>query len=222
MKANFPAGFNVQYVSDNFEDLVGILLQGYRLVEFSSFCCGQMLRECVLSAELTIEILNSPHLNELFDAVQLQQFDIAAHAFVTLELLLTSHKKTVSECLLAQYDSFFEKWKLLLTSTNYVTKRQSLRMLGNLLLDRTNFEIMVRYIADEENLKLMMNLLRDRSDAIQLDAFQVFKVFVGNPHKTKPVSDILRKNHVKLRQFIAHTLKADPNDDEFSEDRQAV
>ena len=61
-------------------------------------------------------------------------------------------------------------------SENYVTKRQSLKLLGEILLDRANFNVMTRYIANESNLKMMMNLLRDKSKNIQFEAFHVFKV----------------------------------------------
>jgi calcium binding protein 39 len=67
-------------------------------------------------------------------------------------------------------------YKDLLHSPNYVTKRQSLKLLGEILLDRTNFNIMTRYISSEENLKDMMNLLKDKSKNIQFEAFHVFKV----------------------------------------------
>lgn len=64
----------------------------------------------------------------------------------------------------------------LIASNNYVTKRQSLKLLGEILLDRANYNIMTRYIASEANLKIMMNLLRDKSRNIQFEAFHVFKV----------------------------------------------
>ena len=67
-------------------------------------------------------------------------------------------------------------YKELLHSENYVTKRQSLKLLGEILLDRTNFNVMTRYISSEENLKDMMNLLKDKSKNIQFEAFHVFKV----------------------------------------------
>ena len=35
----------------------------------------------------------------------------------------------------------------LLNSENYVTRRQSLKLLGELLLDRANFSIMSKYVA---------------------------------------------------------------------------
>jgi calcium binding protein 39 len=71
---------------------------------------------------------------------------------------------------------FFASFTTLIISKNYVTKRQSLKLLGEILLDRANFNVMTRYIADELNLKMMMNLLKDKSKNIQFEAFHVFKV----------------------------------------------
>lgn len=79
-----------------------------------------------------------------------------------------------------------------------------LQLLGELLLDRANFNIMTRYISDSANLKLMMNLLRDKSKSIQFEAFHVFKVFVANPKKTKPIYDILHKNQDRLVAFLSN------------------
>ena len=87
-------------------------------------------------------------------------------------------------------------------STNYVTKRQSLKLLGEILLDRANFSVMTRYIANDANLKMMMNLLRDKSKNIQFEAFHVFKVFVANPKKPPQIEAILRRNKDKLLAFL--------------------
>jgi calcium binding protein 39 len=73
-------------------------------------------------------------------------------------------------------------------STNYVTKRQSLKLLGEILLDRANFNVMTRYIANEANLKMMMNLLRDKSKNIQFEAFHVFKASLAHPSLLSIVS----------------------------------
>lgn len=116
-----------------------------------------------------------------------------SHLFRSQETL-TRHKPMVAEYLEANYDrvrppslfdvpqlipqlaQFFSSYALLVQSSNYVTKRQSLKLLGEILLDRTNFKVMTRYIANEDNLKMMMNLLKDRSKNIQFEAFHVFKV----------------------------------------------
>jgi calcium binding protein 39 len=108
----------------------------------------------------------------------------------------------VAEYLDKNYDRFFNSFTTLIMSTNYVTKRQSLKLLGEILLDRANFSVMTRYIANDANLKMMMNLLRDRSKNIQFEAFHVFKVFVANPKKPPQIEAILRRNKDKLLVFL--------------------
>uniref|UniRef100_A0A915DEX6 Uncharacterized protein n=1 Tax=Ditylenchus dipsaci TaxID=166011 RepID=A0A915DEX6_9BILA len=44
------------------------------------------------------------------------------------------------------YDRFFTAYQKLLASENYVVRRQSLKLLGELLLDRHNFNVMTKYI----------------------------------------------------------------------------
>ena len=46
------------------------------------------------------------------------------------------------------YEKVFENYQKLLHSDNYVTRRQSLKLLGELLLDRHNFSVMTRYISN--------------------------------------------------------------------------
>jgi calcium binding protein 39 len=71
---------------------------------------------------------------------------------------------------------FFTMYTNLIQSSNYVTKRQSIKLLGEILLDRSNYNVMNQYISNEDNLKIMMNLLKDKSKNIQFEAFHVFKV----------------------------------------------
>jgi calcium binding protein 39 len=108
----------------------------------------------------------------------------------------------VAEYLDKNYDRFFNSFTTLILSTNYVTKRQSLKLLGEILLDRANFNVMTRYISNDANLKMMMNLLRDKSKNIQFEAFHVFKVFVANPKKPPQIEAILRRNKDKLLVFL--------------------
>lgn len=83
-----------------------------------------------------------------------------------------------AEFLETNYDKVFSHYQRLLNSENYVTRRQSLKLLGELLLDRHNFSIMTRYITNPDNLKLMMNMLKEKSRNIQFEAFHVFKVCI--------------------------------------------
>lgn len=107
-----------------------------------------------------------------------------------------------AEYLQQNYETFFAMFTQLLDSSNYVTRRQSLKLLGELLVDRAHYATMVRYVSSEENLKRTMNALRDRSKHIQLEAFHVFKVFVANPKKTPAVEAILRRNKERLITFL--------------------
>ena len=88
------------------------------------------------------------------------------------------------------------------TSDNYVLKRQSLKLLSEFLLERENFDIMMRYIGDANNLKEVMKVLRIQQANIQYEAFHVFKVFVANPEKKEEILRLLRSNRSKLCAFL--------------------
>uniref|UniRef100_A0A8D1WQ73 Calcium binding protein 39 like n=1 Tax=Sus scrofa TaxID=9823 RepID=A0A8D1WQ73_PIG len=181
--------------------------------------CGIMLRECIRHEPLAKIILFSNQFRDFFKYVELSTFDIASDAFATFKDLLTRHKVLVADFLEQNYDTIFEDYEKLLQSENYVTKRQSLKLLGELILDRHNFAIMTKYISKPENLKLMMNLLRDKSPNIQFEAFHVFKVFVASPHKTQPIVEILLKNQPKLIEFLSTFQKERTDDEQFTDEK---
>ena len=120
------------------------------------------------------------------------------------------------------YDSFIEIYtSKLIQSENYVTKRQSIKLLSDFLLDRVNLKIMTRYISDPENLKAIMQLLLDESESIKFEAFHVFKVFAANPHKSKPVLKLLIINKRNLTEFLNNFQSDQRQDDEnFHEERR--
>lgn len=55
--------------------------------------------------------------------------------------LLTRHKILCADFLEVNYNKVFNHYQRLLNSENYVTRRQSLKLLGELLLDRHNFTV---------------------------------------------------------------------------------
>ena len=119
------------------------------------------------------------------------------------------------------YDLVFKRLNGLLTSENYVTRRQSLKLLGEILHDRRNYEVMLKYVSEVENLKLLMCQLRDKSEKIQFEAFQVFKIFIAHPNKPKPIYDILCKNRDKILHFLENfSVQGKQMDDRnFNEDK---
>ncbi|XP_033637768.1 calcium-binding protein 39-like [Asterias rubens] len=200
------------------KEILFTLCRGYENQQIA-LNCGIMLRDSIRFVELAKIILNSDEFYKFFTYVEMSTFDIASDAFATFKELLTRHKILCAEFLEKNYDSVFEKYQKLLNSENYVTKRQSLKLLGELLLDRHNFTIMTKYISNPENLKLMMNMLRDTSRNIQFEAFHVFKVFVANPNKTPAILGILHKNQSKLVEFLSafHTDRTE--DEQFNDEK---
>uniref|UniRef100_A0A671Q908 Calcium-binding protein 39-like n=1 Tax=Sinocyclocheilus anshuiensis TaxID=1608454 RepID=A0A671Q908_9TELE len=188
------------------QNILFMLLKGYESPDIA-LNCGIMLRECIRHEPLAKITLCSEQFYDFFRYVEMSTFDIASDAFATFKVSVFVNVQ------------FFSEYEKLLHSENYVTKRQSLKLLGELLLDRHNFTIMTKYISKPENLKLMMNLLRDKSRNIQFEAFHVFKVFVANPNKTQPILDILLKNQTKLIEFLSKFQSDRTEDEQFSDEK---
>ncbi|KTW30440.1 uncharacterized protein T551_01723 [Pneumocystis jirovecii RU7] len=213
------------------EDTLFILVRGYQVPEIALHS-GLILRECFKHELLAKIVLWNSVFWEFFGYVESGTFDIASDAFQTFKELITRHKNISADFLQNNYDNFFQKYTDLLKSSNYVTKRQSIKvgilsillslimkLLGEILLGRSNFNIMTTYIQSSENLKLIMNLLRDRSRNIQFEAFHVFKVFVANPNKTKQVLNILMKNKDKLLIFLSNFHNDRKDDEQFNDEK---
>jgi calcium binding protein 39 len=83
----------------------------------------------------------------------------------------------VAGYLQTNFDAFFSKYNsMLVQSESYVTKRQSIKLLGEILLDRANYNVMTQYVDSGEHLKIIMKLLRDDRKMINYEGFHVFKV----------------------------------------------
>ena len=120
-----------------------------------AFPSGTIMRECLKYENVCKLVLLGPRFVEFFGFVQCPQFDVASDAFLTLKEVLTKHKAVVATFLENNYEEFFTHYDKLLHSENYVTKRQSLKLLGELLLDRANFNIMTKYISDVVTFNLL-------------------------------------------------------------------
>ena len=142
---------------------------------------GSVLRDALRVPHCAAAFLSDADLvGRLLGAVEAPNFEVASDAFATLRDLLTRHKETVAAVFLeARYDAFCTAFAALTSSPNYVTRRQSVRLLGEVLLDRAYSATLIRYVADEDHLKAAMVLLKDSSPAIQFEAFHVFKESVG-------------------------------------------
>lgn len=158
---------------------------------------------------------------------------------------LTRHKSLVTGYLATNFNLFFARFNnTLIQSDSYVTKRQSIKLLGELLLDRANYNVMMAYVESGENLKLCMRLLRDDRKMVQYEGFHVFKVclrssslpplpsdrwhaltrdatqvFVANPNKSVAVQRILINNRDRLLKFLPKFLEDRTDDDQFTDEK---
>jgi calcium binding protein 39 len=179
------------------------LVQGYSNAEIA-LTCGGMLRECLQKEPLCMQVARSEvMLQQLVDAVQLPNFDVATDAFSSFREVLTLHKTAqFAEWMFASYTPLFAHFAKLHRCENYVTRRLSMKLVGEILLDRNNFNVMSRYIEDRDHLRTVMKALADPSQAIAFEAFHVFKIFAANPKKTPEIKEILLRNQAKLCEFL--------------------
>jgi len=198
-------------------EILDLLFAGYN-DPLSALNCGTMIRGCIANEELAKVIIESDHLIKLFDFIEIPSFDVGTDAFTTFKELLTLHSMMTSKFLEENYDKFFQHFDRLLKSENYVTQRQSLKLLGELLLDKVNFNVMTRYISVSKNLKSMMTLLCSDKHSIQFETFHVFKIFVANPNKPDQILKILKKNKETLIEFLEQFQRGN-DDEQFSDEK---
>jgi calcium binding protein 39 len=90
---------------------------------------------------------------------------------------LLNNKPVTTGYVEMNFELFFTRFnESLIKSESYVTKRQSTKLLGEILLDRAYYRVMIAYVARWDNLKLCMTLLKDDQKMIQYEGFHVFKV----------------------------------------------
>jgi len=155
-----------------------------------------------------------------FDWIDKSSFEVSADAFDCFRLILTKHKQLVSQYINTNFDFFFDKYNnILVKSESYVTKRQSLKLLGEILLDRQFYEVMTRYVDSGNNLKLVMWQLKDERRMVQYEAFHVFKIFGANPNKSTEVQKFLIMNKQRLLKFLPKFLEDRTEDDQFNDEK---
>lgn len=210
----------VAKVAEKNGEILKTLVEGYENGDIA-LNCGHILRECIRHEELASLLLQTELFWTFFKLVEVSDFDVASDAFSTFKDCLVRHAAISARFIQANMDRFVASYNSLLRSPNYVTRRQSLKLLGELLLERTNFRIMTHYIGSASNLRLIMNLLLDNRKNIQFEAFHVFKIFVANPKKPPDVAQILARNKERMLDYLKDFL-SDRDDDQFQEDRQLV
>ncbi|KAL5219319.1 hypothetical protein ABZP36_020003 [Zizania latifolia] len=210
------------YLEEN-QDLLDVLMSGYDNMDIAIHY-SSILRDCIRHQVAARYVLESQHMKKFFHYIQYPDFNIASDAFKTFKELLTRHRSTAAEFFSKNYD-----W-----------------LLGDILVDKSNTEAMMRYVSSKDHLIILMNLLREQSKAIQVEAFRVFKVlsmvknllvyqtktehlvvciyvqlFTGNPKKPPEIVGILVTNKSKILRFLAD-FTMDKEDQQFEADKAQV
>ncbi|KAF2174160.1 hypothetical protein M409DRAFT_16428 [Zasmidium cellare ATCC 36951] len=224
-------------------EIVIALCKGYERRESAS-PCGGILKEALKwdavaavilydepsSDGKTIDIYNdvdvtAPASGEgvfwsFFTWIDKSSFEVSADAFDCFRLILTKHKQLVAQYITTNFDLFFSRYnEVLVKSESYVTKRQSIKLLGEVLLDRQFYEVMCRYVESGDNLKLIMWQLKDDRRMVQYEAFHVFKIFAANPNKSPEVQKFLIMNKQRLLKFLPRFLEDRTDDDQFNDEK---
>ncbi|KAI9890595.1 MAG: hypothetical protein M1814_003793 [Vezdaea aestivalis] len=225
------------YVLNQRPEVIVELCRGYENAEGAG-SCGNALREvCKHDAIAELILYDEPGMPsrrwdpnkpstgrgafwQFFHWINDSNFEVSADAFATFRDILIKHKQLISQYLLVNFDRFFTNYNtILMRSMSYVTKRQSIKLLGEILLDRSNYPVMTAYVADGENLKIVMQLLKDDRRMVQYEGFHVFKVFVANPKKSPAVLKILINNKARLLRFLPVFLEERTEDEQFQDER---
>ncbi|WPK25415.1 hypothetical protein PUMCH_002728 [Australozyma saopauloensis] len=164
--------------------------------------CGKILRECILNEQLHAYVLYLPYFWSYFEYPQRQQFETIAETVQTLEALLTRNPRLVGQFLVSNREHFLVRINSLVQSDNYVLKRRSARLLCDILLQKSCQAFLFEYTDDPTSLKIVMMLLSDKLRNVNLEGFQLLRLFFAKPKKTQKIFDIFVKNKENFLRFF--------------------
>jgi len=186
------------------------------------FLGSQIVRSMAQNAQLASLMFEQGFALQLLQLAAHLNFEISNEVFSSISELLLQHKQMAATYLMEQFEVFCQFYHVLLDSKdNYVIQRQSLKLLGMLLLDVEFQCFMLRYVEQERFLMIHMNLLRGSSMMIPVDAFHILKLFVANPEQPRAVRNIFRRNGRRLSALL-ETFRYRRIDDACLEDLEAV
>lgn len=201
-------------------DVVVSLIGRYEDAELA-LVSGLMLREMAKHERLCRVLLESDAFWTLFAFAQASSFDVSSDAFTTFRELLVTHLSIGPAWLEANYEKFFvEHFPKMLESENYVLRRMSLKLLGEIMVEKPWLAVTIRFVSSKANLMTVMTLLRSEQKSIRLEAFHVFKVFVAYPNKSDEVKEILLRNKTRLIEFLT-AFHNDCEDDTFLSEKNS-
>lgn len=212
----------VEYIRDRPQILHSIVVGC--LDRDSYVACGNILRNCIRRTELCSILQRTPEMFDLFFAmIKCKDFDVATDGLLSLTMLLTKLPDICSDFMLENYDSLMKtKLNRLLRTRSYVGKRLALSLLSDILMCRGNYHLMVRYVNDAENLEVIVGVFRDKKKSIQLQCFDILKIFVGNPRKSEAVETMLHQCKRTIIRSMNKISQAKPGNERFEREFKMV
>lgn len=101
----------------------------------------------------------------------------------------------------------FAKYKTLLSSDNYVTKRMSLKLLGEILLDRSNFNVMSGSPTALPCLATAAVCVRDSDDSHAAHVHKTRMKFISSKENLKTIMLLLRDKSPAIQFEAFHVFK---------------
>lgn len=183
---------------------------------------NEILSEFIREKKVASMVLNDKKmLSTLFTYMQSKRFELTANSFKILHTLLFKHPEMSSAFLQNNFDTFVGLCNRLLTSRLYITLRQSLQLLGEVLLTRSNSAFMMKYTASKKQLMVTLQSLSHKQPTVVLESFHIFKIFVANPRKTKDVHDLLFSKKEVLLKLLRdfHGAKSSNDAESFQQEK---
>jgi len=175
------------------------------------------LQECVFQSKP-----NMPLFEAIFNRCKQTNFVLATDAFKALEAIFNANQSRGATWILENYDEFMIKFIELIDSEEFVVKRQSLRLLCDIIEAKTYRQVMLKFISSKPDLKIILGLLHHKQDSIAFEAFHVFKLFLGNPKKHPEVYKTLFNNKDKLQEFLEGFQNERTEDDAFLKTKKTL
>ena len=182
-------------------------------------CAGDMLRLCCRNPALSKLLLQQERLDRLFGFFTVLNFDVSADSFCTfhdLILNLPDDEKYLTE----NADMIIKKLHGTLDETKYAACRQTLKLIAEMICRFTK-KFQEIYLTNQQNLITIMKLMSSTYKNIQMEAFDVFKLFVAKPQKPESIVKILRANAEKLIKFT-HDLLDEVEDQETQTEKEFI
>ncbi|OHS99844.1 hypothetical protein TRFO_33591 [Tritrichomonas foetus] len=216
----FPEDSLPSYIM-NHRELVGTL---YSYIEkpYLSNTSQTIFRHCIINSEtFTRFVYTKGFFSSFIEFLTGDNLEQLITAFATYDAILNSHPDISADYCTRNWSFVQLQFKQIMTSPNYPVQLTFLPILVKFLTLEPCLYCLYCYLEDLENLKFVFYLLDGSSKKVQTQAYNLLKLFVVNPKKTKTIKETIASNKKKLARII-RKVQMDDDAPEFEEERQEV